>query len=453
MKSSDTITFVNHSSILFESDNGEFSILTDPWYKGLAFNRGWALLFENDEDQITEIVSRSKYIFLSHEHPDHFSVPFFNHYSKIFKNFPTVVFQNTRDKRVVEYLEKKLTVNCLTLKDSCPVEIEGNSLWVFKCGHIDSGFVLETTDYIHINVNDCDYSENELKKIASVIAKKKKPKILYIQFSYASYRPNENWLKTSAERKLSEIVTIYKKFQVDLVIPFASMVYFCHKENFHLNKQMNNCKITSDYLKERDIDHCFLSPKSRKVNPKRLIDDIKFREKENLNSIRFWDKKINEVKILVSDSEVPENLSSASEKFLNRIRLHNSIILLHLVRILSFKFIFGDVTIFVQDMHEFYRVNFFSVKKISVDQKPSADISMSGESFSFFLSETYGFDTLTVNGRFNELSNNGFRKFVFSVGFTIFNQSGYGVRLYDLCNRLILDKILSVPLNIIKKSS
>ena len=93
------------------------------------------------------------------------------------------------------------------------------------------------------------------------------------------------------------------------------------------------------------------------------------------------------------------------------------------------------------------------MQKISNGNYSKSNISMSAESFSFFLSETYGFDTLTVNGRFNETSKNGFRKFVFSVGFTIFNQSGYGVRLSDLCNRLILDKILSIPLNILKKNS
>ena len=54
---------------------------------------------------------------------------------------------------------------------------------------------------------------------------------------------------------------------------------------------------------------------------------------------------------------------------------------------------------------------------------------MSAESFSFLLNETYGFDTLTVNGRFNQIKKIGYRRFVLSIGFTIFNHSGYGIKI------------------------
>ena len=453
MKSSDTITFVNHSSIMIENAESEFSILTDPWYDGLAFNKGWSLLFKNPKKQIEKLASKSKYIFLSHEHPDHFSISFFKEYTKILKKFPTVIFQDTRDKRVINFLREKLSVNCLVFNDGSPETLENSKLWVFKCGHIDSGFVLETSDYIHINVNDCDYSDAELNRISKVLVKNPKPKILYIQFSYASYRPNENWLKTSAARKLSDIVSLYKKLNIDLVIPYASMVYFCHKENFHLNKQMNSCKTTSDYLKEKNIPHCFLNPNSGQIFANDLIENVKYRNRENKDSINFWDKKIDQAKVIVSQNVIPSDFTLSADKFLTRIKSRNSMLILHIIRLLSFKFIFGDVIVSISDLNEKYCVNFFKVQKISNGNYSKSNISMSAESFSFFLSETYGFDTLTVNGRFNETSKNGFRKFVFSVGFTIFNQSGYGVRLLDLCNRLILDKLLSIPLNILKKNS
>ncbi len=453
MNASDTITFVNHSSILIENKKSKFSILTDPWYDGLAFNKGWSLLFKNPRKQVEELVSRSKYIFLSHEHPDHFSIPFFKEYTKTSQKFPTVVFQETRDKRVEKYLRDKLSVDCLILNDGCPKILEENKLWVFKCGHIDSGFVLETSDFIHINVNDCDYSDSELNKIAKVVVKNSKPKILYIQFSYASYRPNENWLKTSAARKLSEIYSISKKFNVNLVIPYASMVYFCHTENFHLNKEMNSCKITSDYLKEKNVPHCFLNPKSGQILVKNLLENFEYRDKENKSSIKFWDNKIDGVKVISSENEIPRDFTSSANKFLSRIKSNNSMPILYLIRFLTFKFIFGDIIILITDLNEKYCVNFFKVKKICNSKPSKSDISMSAESFSFFLSEAYGFDTLTVNGRFNETSRNGFRKFVFSVGFTIFNQSGYGVRFFDLFSRLMLDRVLSVPFNILKKNS
>ena len=77
----DKITLVNHASVLIES-NGT-SILSDPWFFGPAFNGGWSLLFENKEEEIKNILSRTKYIWISHEHPDHFSVPFFFKYKEL----------------------------------------------------------------------------------------------------------------------------------------------------------------------------------------------------------------------------------------------------------------------------------------------------------------------------------------------------------------------------------
>ena len=68
------ITFVNHASIKIA--NSETSILTDPWYEGNAFNKGWLLLYENKENKISKILSEIEYIWISHEHPDHFSILF-----------------------------------------------------------------------------------------------------------------------------------------------------------------------------------------------------------------------------------------------------------------------------------------------------------------------------------------------------------------------------------------
>ena len=74
----DQIKLINHSSIFIKS--GNIKLLTDPWYNGSAFNNGWSLLYENKIDTINEILTNLDYIFISHEHPDHFSINFFNDY-------------------------------------------------------------------------------------------------------------------------------------------------------------------------------------------------------------------------------------------------------------------------------------------------------------------------------------------------------------------------------------
>ena len=84
------IRFINHASILLDE-----KILCDPWYSGSIFLNGWNLLHENNVD-INSIVPQ--YIWISHEHPDHFNP------SDLLKieedKRPTILFQKNDDGKV-----------------------------------------------------------------------------------------------------------------------------------------------------------------------------------------------------------------------------------------------------------------------------------------------------------------------------------------------------------------
>ena len=81
----DKIRLVNHSSIFINNQNKNLGILTDPWYDGFAFNNGWSLLYKNDIEEIKDLLKKTNYIFISHEHPDHFSIKFFIDYEEAIK--------------------------------------------------------------------------------------------------------------------------------------------------------------------------------------------------------------------------------------------------------------------------------------------------------------------------------------------------------------------------------
>ena len=72
------LTFLNHASYMIESESS--LLVVDPWVEGYAFDKGWALLDKSttNEALIDLILATKKeiYIWLSHEHSDHFSVPF-----------------------------------------------------------------------------------------------------------------------------------------------------------------------------------------------------------------------------------------------------------------------------------------------------------------------------------------------------------------------------------------
>ena len=71
---SPTIEFVNHASVIISYE--DVSILSDPWFNGTAFHDGWRLMYELQDNEITDILKKITHVYISHEHPDHFRPAF-----------------------------------------------------------------------------------------------------------------------------------------------------------------------------------------------------------------------------------------------------------------------------------------------------------------------------------------------------------------------------------------
>jgi hypothetical protein len=97
------IQFYTHAC--FSVENEDAILLNDPYLNGTAFNDGWDLIEDNVVfDRFTE---KKLFIYYSHEHPDHFSIPFLKSINKEIRNEITIIFQKTRDKRVKSFLENQ----------------------------------------------------------------------------------------------------------------------------------------------------------------------------------------------------------------------------------------------------------------------------------------------------------------------------------------------------------
>ena len=68
------IQFINHASLLVRC--GSVSLLSDPEHPGDAFHKGWSLIHELQDEEIYTLLSDVSHIWISHEHPDHFSISF-----------------------------------------------------------------------------------------------------------------------------------------------------------------------------------------------------------------------------------------------------------------------------------------------------------------------------------------------------------------------------------------
>ena len=436
----DKIKLINHSSVHILNEN--ISILTDPWYSGSAFNNGWSLLYENKHEDIVNILNNTNYIFISHEHPDHFSIKFFKEYKDmILKNNIKILFQQTDDMRVEKFL-KSLGLNLILLAHKKEYRFDqNNSITLIKQGHIDSAFLYETKNNYHLNINDCNFIDREIREINSLIKDKNKKLILYVQFSYASFRPTEDWLKKAAIYKLNNIKKLSNIFNSSLVVPFASFFYFSHEENQDLKKWSNNCKTLKTYLENNNLQFCLFNPNMNFHLVDELIENNNLRNNLSIKSQKFWDQKINNSEILFKEKPT-ENINKENiNLFLERLRKYNNIYLLFLIRILSFKKLFGDLYIKINNSNKVYIVNFFRVTKTN---RKNFDISMSAEAFNLFLLQPFGLESLLVSGRLKSKDNMGMKKLTSALGITTINLSGYGVNFKDLFNKLILYKIIGL---------
>ena len=286
-KRNTNITFVNHASIKIAND--DTSILTDPWYEGDAFNKGWSLLYENNENDIFQILSDIQYIWISHEHPDHFSILFFKKYLSIIKNNKIkVIFQNTKDKRVIKYV-KSLNIDAIELSENKFFNLSKNfKIKIIKSDFYDSALIVHVDDKVIFNLNDCPI--NDKKTLDSFRKSHGKCDILLTQFSYAAWKGgklNENWRKHAAKQKLETIKLQSLILNPEIIIPFASFIYFANTENFYLNDHSNQVNTLVNFSNKNDLNFVIMQP-----NEKQFIHNIR----QNNKSIEFWNniyKQIN----------------------------------------------------------------------------------------------------------------------------------------------------------------
>src|SRR5690348_5148883 len=93
------ITWVNHASFVASSDG--VSLICDPWIEGPASDNGWSLLSKTRFRY--EDFAGISHIWFSHEHPDRFSPPNVREIPSDLRKNITVLFHETRDKRVLKF--------------------------------------------------------------------------------------------------------------------------------------------------------------------------------------------------------------------------------------------------------------------------------------------------------------------------------------------------------------
>lgn len=412
-----TIKFLNHASVLVS--DGQISVLSDPWYFGSAFNKGWNLLNELAPQDIRTILTETTHIWLSHEHPDHFSIPFFRNFAKDIKSLSIrILFQKTKDQRVYNHLRAQ-EFDIQELEYNNEYAISTNyKITCIKDGFYDSGLLIQCNGEKILNLNDCDITTsnraNEVRQITG------KVDVLLTQFSYAAWKggkENRQWRCSAAREKIKTIKLQIEKFEPSIIIPFASFMYFSNQENFYLNEDINK---PADILRE-------LPEYAQKIFFMAPFDTIGGINKSfsSEKAIKFWSKKYAEISPLNKYESISiDSLGLEFQKYYQRIQDQNNIVLMRLLRIISPVRCFKPCIIHLYDLDT--TIKFDYLKGLFCPTEKEAQLSMHSESLGFIFKNSFGFDAVTINACFEESKPGGFISATKTLA--IENLNGIGVR-------------------------
>ena len=399
------LRFLNHAC--FKITCRETTVSCDPWLFGSAFNNGWRLLVE--DETLASVAASSKFIWLSHEHPDHFSIEFFKRYQP---RQSKILFQRTHDQRVISYFRNS-GYEAIEIGPSDAYKLSADeSLTVGRCGFYDSWSLYRNKSHSILDLNDCDFADaKELEKLARRVGP---IDVLLTQFSYAAWkggRANVDLRRRSAAQKLEAVVKQVRAIRPRFIIPFASFIYFSHQENSYLNDSVNTIDSVRSAIAGSGSVAILMSPGDCwEVGS--LWD--------NEPAIAFWQRTYSNIARLPLQQPGPivpmgvlgENFGS----YRRRLGKNNSLTAMHLLALLPGLGAFKPFKIRLIDHDKVYQFSLWDGLREVADDA-GYDVAMTSENLNFIFLNEFGYDTLTVNGRF-EASADGFRAMTknFAIG-------------------------------------
>jgi hypothetical protein len=386
-------------------ENDSALLLVDPWLEGPAFNNGWSLLDQSTSSEAL-IATLNKtglpvYIWYSHEHPDHFSIPFLKKFKEQFRGIATFLFQHTLDKRVAGFLRKS-GFDVAECAEGVPLTLGRDmTITVFPFSDGDSWCLINSDGRTILNLNDCVLNTVEQCRAVKARLDRVATRVdfMFTQFGYANWvgNPEQGALhRMAAREKINRIALQVTCFRPKVTIPFASFVYFSSPENAHFNQHQNT---------PRDIAHApQLAPYAHTIRFLRPGSTVELESgsaasltREHEAALAHWMGFMDQRSTLSPPApEVPlADIKAAFLKYRAGVveGLHG------LPRLLEGARRIRPLVIYLSDLRQTVRVSYRDGWNV-LERDAPFDVSMTSTNAAFLFKNEYGFDTTHVNGRF-----------------------------------------------------
>jgi len=399
-------TFVNHASFMVQSDSAV--LLADPWVEGSAFNHGWSLLDRSTSNAqlIAELngIGLPVFIWISHEHPDHFSISFIKRLQAEARVHVTFLYQHTLDGRVAGFLRKQ-DFAVIACAPGVPVVLApGLRIAVFPYSDGDSYALIQSGARTLLNLNDCVVASPAqcLDVQAKVAALAPRIDVLLTQFGYANWVGNPDQPerhRAAAVDKIERMALQIGMLAPRLTIPFASFVYFSQPDNAYLNAAQNSPRSVIDAKRLAKLAPSirFLQPGARfdldTATPATL-------KETHLRALAHWSALAAAgLPLLPAAPAAPlSDVQAAFDGYRVTVTrsLHRLPQLLELARRVT------PLDIELSDLQRTVRCSYRKGMKVLASGAPY-QVSMTSSNAVFLFKNEYGFDTTQVNGRFRVL--------------------------------------------------
>jgi hypothetical protein len=225
--------------------------------------------------------------------------------------------------------------------------------------------------------------------------------VLFTQFSYANWVGNRHDIESHrrhAESKLAELEQQVAIVQPRWVVPFASFVWFCHEDNFHMNASANQVGDVLARLRNGPVRPIVLYPGDTWEIGGPEPDSASARARYAAD----WDSALAHGPAVRNPAVDPAALAESARRFRERCLGANN-----RRKLLSF----APFSLFLTDQARALEFSFKEGLRESTVARESCDVALSAQALQFGFDFNWGFDTLLVSGRFEKPAGGSFRRF------------------------------------------
>jgi hypothetical protein len=372
----------------------DLRLLVDPWVEGSAFDDGW--LHISPGGFTPERAATCTHIWISHEHPDHFSPSFLRGIPEAARSRIRVLYQTTKDGKVAKFC-RAAGFSVVEMKSGRWVTLSpGVEAACATWSGGDACLGVRAGGTTILNLNDCVIADQiDARRVARRLGLDRID-VLLTQFSYANWVGNPDAVdrrRAEANEKLERIRDEATTFKPRYIIPFASFVWFAHQENSWANDEAVTVARAASFIEtETEATPVVLYPADRWT-----VGDTH----DNTCALDRYEKDRAAAlngPLISGTAHVPiDELRAQAAAFWTTLEERNGT---RVLRVLAAAKMLRPATIWVTDLGQAVRFERHGrLGEVGISPE-DADIALTSSVLSFCFTNLYGGATLLVNGRF-----------------------------------------------------